>query len=248
MSTDTGELIVAPHRSEAETAFALTVRKARAMCASTLVPEAYRGEQNLANVMIAMEVAQRIGANELMVMQNLYVVHGRPSWSSTFLIATVNACGRFSPMRFEMEGDDASQQTFRCRAYATDRESGDVLKGTWITWKMVKAEKWDSKNGSKWLTMPEQMFQYRAAAFWTRLYAPELSLGIHTADEVQDAFGHVATVQQTPPDMQALQDRLKQRALESQVAADTAELDAVTEPKPLQVDPDTGEVLPEELQ
>lgn len=246
MSTESQDVVVhMPQRSEAENAFALTVRQARAMTASTLVPEAYRGEQNLANVMIAMEVAQRIGASPLMVMQNLYIVHGRPGWSSTFLIATVNACGRFSPLRFEMDGDDASQKGFRCRAYATERETGDALKGTWITWKMVDAEGWSKKSGSKWLTMPEQMFQYRAAAFWTRLYAPELSLGIHTADEVQDAFGPGQVTTATPPDMLALQDKLRQRALsQPTVEQDRAELDAVT----LAVDPDTGEVLPEELQ
>ena len=33
--------------------------------------------------------------------------------------------------------------------------------------------------------MPEQMFMYRAAAFWQRIYAPELSLGMQTIDETR---------------------------------------------------------------
>lgn len=52
---------------------------------------------------------------------------------------------------------------------------------------MAKAEKWTEKNGSKWLTMPDQMLMYRAAAFWQRAYAPEISMGFLTKEEYEDA-------------------------------------------------------------
>lgn len=194
-----------------ESSFALAVRKARALSAATLVPEAYRGEDKLPNVMIALEIAERIGASPLQVMQNLYVVQGKPGWSSSFLIATVNACGRFTPLRFECEGNDASKDDYRVRAVAKDKETGEECAGTWITWGMVKAEGWNKKPGSKWLTMPEQMFRYRAAAFWTRLYAPEVSLGIQTSDEVQDVYGGTV-VAQPSPGVSELADRLRERA------------------------------------
>ena len=54
----------------------------------------------ISNCMIAIDIAQRIGAAPLMVMQNLAIIYGRPSWSSKFLIATVNTCGRFEPLKF----------------------------------------------------------------------------------------------------------------------------------------------------
>ncbi|WP_223621209.1 recombinase RecT [Lysobacter sp. ESA13C] len=176
-----------------ETAFVLAQRKAQAYSKSTLVPKDY--QNNVPNVLIAMEVANRIGANDLMVMQNLYIVHGRPSWSASFLIATVNACKRFTPLRFETRGgDDATKDSYAVRAYAKDAKTGEECIGSWITWAMVKAEGWHGKAGSKWKTMPEQMFMYRAATFWARVYAPEVSMGIHTADEVEDIVGHVQTV------------------------------------------------------
>lgn len=248
MNTETQtEHNVVPFRSNDESAFALAVRKARALTSSTIVPKEYQGDGNLANALIALEVAERIGASPLQVMQNLYVVHGRPSWSSTFLIATVNGCGRFTPLRFETHGDDPEHDSYRVRAVAKDRESGEVLNGSWITWKMVKAEGWHSKSGSKWKTMPEQMFMYRAAAFWTRMYAPELSLGIHTADEVTDTFGPApaATVQRA--DLADLQERLQQRAALEHRPEVESEQEAPQERAP-EVDPDTGEVLPPELQ
>ncbi|MBT2142732.1 MULTISPECIES: hypothetical protein [unclassified Rhodanobacter] len=165
-------------------AFALAQRKASAYAQSTLVPQAYR--DNVANVLIAMEIANRIGANELMVMQNLHVVQGRPSWSSSFLIATVNSCGRFHSMCFETVGTEPEDAGYKVRAYADDKGTGERRFGPWITWAMVKAEGWLSKNGSKWKTMPELMFMYRAAGFWSRVYAPEVSMGIHTDEEAED--------------------------------------------------------------
>lgn len=161
-------------------------RMAIALSNSTIVPAAYQGEKNVANCLIALELAGRTGASVMMVMQNLHVIQGKPSWSAAFLIASVNSCGRFTPLRYEMEGE-ASGDGWKCRAYATDKATGDRLDGEWITWEMVKAEGWLSKAGSKWKTMPGQMIRYRAASFWTRTYAPEISLGMHTSDEMEDA-------------------------------------------------------------
>jgi len=163
--------------------FELLQRVAKAFAASTLVPAAYQG--NLANCMIALNIARRLKADELMVMQNLYIVHGNPGWSAKFLIACVNTCGRFSALRYEWKGEPGTDN-FGCRAWAIERETSERLNGVWIDWKMVKAEGWHSKSGSKWKTMPDQMFVYRAAAFWQRAYAPEISMGLNTTEELAD--------------------------------------------------------------
>lgn len=165
--------------------FELIQRVSKAFAQSDLVPKQYQG--NIANCMIAMDMAQRIGANPLMVMQNLYIVHGTPGWSSKFLIATINACGRYSSLRYEWKGEPGKPD-YGCRAWAVERETRERLDGIWVTWEMVKAEGWDSKNGSKWKTMPDQMFVYRSAAFWQRAYAPELGMGLQTAEDLQDTF------------------------------------------------------------
>lgn len=229
--------------------FETAQRIGSALSRSSLVPEAYRGQDKLPNVLIALEVAHRIGASPLAVMQSLYIVQGRPSWSASFLIATVNACGRFTPLRFEIIGTDPDAEDYRVRAVAKDRDGGEVCEGPWITWKLVKAEGWHSKTGSKWKSMPALMFMYRAAAFWTRVYAPELSLGIQTAEEVQDVYG--ARVE-TVTDTTELSDLLKRRAtaIEHVPAEPEKPTDApaAAEEREPQVDKDTGEVLPLELQ
>lgn len=167
--------------------FELMQRVSKAFSASDLVPQQYRGADKIANCMIAMDMAQRMGANPLMVMQNLYIVHGTPSWSSKFLIATINASGRYSSLRYEWKGEPGKPD-YGCRAWAVELATGERLDGIWVTWEMVNAEGWSKKNGSKWLTMPDQMFVYRAAAFWQRAYAPELGMGLQTVEDVHDGL------------------------------------------------------------
>jgi len=51
---------------------------------------------------------------------------------------------------------------------------------------MAKDEGWLGKQGSKWKTMPELMLMYRAAAFFGRLYAPDVTMGMQTTQEIAD--------------------------------------------------------------
>lgn len=178
----------------AESAFVSAQRMAKALAASSLVPQVYR--DNVPNCMIAMELASRIGVSVLAAMQNLDIITGKPSWSSKFLIATVNASGRFTPIRFEWAGQPG-KDSWACRAVATDRESGERCEGPWITWTMAQKEGWTTKKGSKWQTMPELMFCYRSAAYWCRLYCPEISIGFQTSEEAED-IGRAHAIDATP--------------------------------------------------
>jgi hypothetical protein len=177
-----------------ENAFVSVQRMAKALATSTLVPDSYRGEANLGNCIIALELSQRIGASVMAVMQSMVPIHGKPTWSASFLIATVNSCGRFSPMRFRWVGKEGADD-WGCRAYAVEREGNLELVGALVTIAMAKAEGWYGKSGSKWKTMPEQMLQYRAAAFWCRAYAPEIALGMHTSEEIHDTQASQQVVQ-----------------------------------------------------
>lgn len=161
-------------------AFREAAEMAAFLAKSTLVPTDYRG--NPSNTMIAIDIANRIGASPLMVMQNLYIVHGKPSWSSSFVISVINACGRFSHLRFEFAGEGDGR---RCKAVARTRD-GEVLEGPEASIEMAKKEGWYTRNGSKWPTMSELMLRYRAAAFFGRLYCPDILNGMYTADEVSD--------------------------------------------------------------
>ncbi len=163
--------------------FELMQRIAKAMCSSTIVPQEYRGPDKTGNALIAIELANRIGASPMMVMQHLHVIQGRPSFSSQFIISAINTCGKFSPLRYRIDGEGDAKG---CTAYATELATGEILEGPKVTIEMAKKEGWYSKSGSKWQTMPELMLRYRSAAFFGRLYAPEITMGMQTSDEADD--------------------------------------------------------------
>jgi hypothetical protein len=156
-------------------------RVAKMLSSSSLVPKDY--QNNVQNTMIALELAFRLGVSPLLVMQNLHVIQGKPSWSSTFIIAAINSCGKFSPLLFEVSGEGENRG---CTAFCNELQGNTKIEGPRVTMAMANAEGWVSKPGSKWKTMPELMIRYRAAAFFGRLYCPEIMMGMQTVEENKD--------------------------------------------------------------
>lgn len=170
---------------ESNAAITALQRLGRMFSNSDMVPVQFRGEANLGNTSIALEMALRMQASPMMVLQNMYMVQGRPGWSTQFLIACFNQTGRFSSLRYEFEGQPYTDG-WGCRASATELSTGEKVTGTLVTIGIAKQEGWYGKNGSKWRTMPEQMLRYRAAAWFIRSVAPEVAMGMYTVDELRD--------------------------------------------------------------
>lgn len=185
-------------------AFQGAYQMAKYLACSSIVPAAFQGEAHVGDALVALEMAQRVNASPLAVMQSLYVVHGKPAWSTSFLVACLNSTGRFSPLHYRMTGEPGKDSR-GCVAWARD-SAGELLESPEVTIAMAKADGWYSRQGSKWQTLPELMLRYRAATLFVRLYAPEVSLGMHTLDEMEDAgkaapapaHSH-ATINVTPP-------------------------------------------------
>jgi exonuclease I len=162
--------------------FIMAMQMAKALASSTIVPQTF--QKNEANCLIAIEQAQRLRVSPMMVMQNLHVIQGRPSWSSKFLIAAINNSGKFDmELQFE-ETQDKDGKPFSCTAWTT--KNGRKVNGMTVDMDMAKEEGWLSKNGSKWKTMPQLMLRYRAASFFSSLNCPELTIGLYTREEMQD--------------------------------------------------------------
>lgn len=168
--------------------YSMAVKQAKILASSDIVPEGtYRGKP--ANCLIALDMANRMGVSPLHVMQNLYVVKGKPGWSGQYCISAINSSGKFSPLEFmQLLNDDGTIKGYY--AQATNLVTKKVCVGAPVTWDMVKAEGWYDKSGSKWKTMPEQMFMYRCAAFFARTYCPEVLNGLQTTEELRDVNGY----------------------------------------------------------
>ena len=212
MSESTALALPAPPSNEpvsvwfSPASFENAQRMAKALVSSNMVPESYR--DNMGNALIALDIAQRTGASPLMVMQNLHIIEGKPSWASQFVIAALNSCGRFTPLRFRVtdlgerevekvewsgpKGERTKKivkfkiHDKKCVAVSTDRATGEILEGPEVSIGMAIAEGWYTKPGSKWVTMEGLMLRYRSAKFFGNLYAPDVLMGMASVDERQD--------------------------------------------------------------
>lgn len=162
-------------------------KMAKFYSSSMIVPAAYQGSPE--NCFVACSIAARMGLEPVYVMQNLYVVQGKPSWSGQACMALIQGCGLFADVDFVSTGAAPGTDEYGCYVKAIRKRDGKAVKGTTITIGMAKAEGWYDKNGSKWKTMPEQMLKYRAAAFFARTECPNVLMGFRVEGEIEDAQG-----------------------------------------------------------
>lgn len=193
-TTNTGGQLALPDFSD-------LVKKAEYISKSGLLPDAYRNQP--ANVMIALDISNRLGVAYLAVCQNLAIVRGKPCWSSSFIISLINSSGKFTPLTWEWKGKEGTEE-WSARCVAKHLETGTVLEGSWVSLALAKAEGWSGVTGSKWKTMPEQMLRYRSATFWANTYAKERLLGLPDVDEVRDS--NVSTRAETVASVESLLD------------------------------------------
>lgn len=159
------------------------------VASSQLVPQNYQGKPT--DCVIAIDMANRMGVSPMFVMQNLYVVKGKPSWSGQACMSLIRGSGEFEKVRPVYIGEKGTD-SWGCYIQARDKETGEIVKGPEVTISMAKAEKWYSKpdkygnETSKWQTMPELMLSYRAAAFFARVYIPNALMGVSVESEVED--------------------------------------------------------------
>jgi hypothetical protein len=164
---------------------------AGALAKSDMLPKQFIN--NTANCIIALNLADRLRVDPFMMMQSMYVVHGRPGIEGKLAIALVDGTGRFAPLKFRMEGEGKTEKGVKrpnsCTAYATEIKTGEVVEGPPVTWEMAVAEGWTKPKGdtySKWQTLPDLMFRYRAAMFFARVNCPGALLGLRSVDELED--------------------------------------------------------------
>lgn len=217
---------------------------------STMVPDHFR--DNVGNCMIALNYAMRLQADPFMVMQCLYVVHGRPGVEGKLIEAIINQSAKYSqPLEYEWldpEDKPIDRRTvlnhkdfgeFGCQAWSIDAKSNKKVTGPKITWKLVKAEGWYDKSGSKWKTMAEMMFIYRSASWFSNKNCPELKLGMHTVEELQDIVDLRPSPNGSYGVPGSLNDKLKGKPqaeakedmYEAKVASESDKKETVEEPK-----------------
>lgn len=172
-----------------ETSFAGLMKVAEAFSRTAIVPQVYQGKPE--DCMIAIDMANRMGVSPMFVMQNLYVVKGKPSWSGQACMSLIKANSEFTNVHPVYTGERGTNG-WGCHIEATRKSDGTIVKGPEITIGIAKAEGWFSKKDkfgnetSKWQTMPELMLAYRASAFFSRVYIPDALMGCSVEGEADD--------------------------------------------------------------
>ena len=182
--------------------FELEQRKAKAFVATDFFPTHLRKGNETANIgtaIIVLDLAQRMNIGALEVAQSIYIIHGKPSFETKFLVARLNSSGLLKGRLQTIVSPDGNS----AHCEAIDAQTGQLLKGTTITMEMARREGWLSKNGSKWQTMPELMMKYRAQSFFINEFFPEVKYGLKTSDEAEDIVtfepNEQSKTQKTPP-------------------------------------------------
>lgn len=156
---------------------------AQMLAKSTIVPLIYQNRPE--NTFVALDMASRMGVSPMVVMQNLYIIQGKPSWSGQAMASMIRNSKEFKNIELHYVG---TPMTDSWGAYITaERASnGQEIKGGTVTIAISKKEGWFQKSGSKWQTMPELMLAYRAYAWFGRVYCPEILMGLQSTEEVYD--------------------------------------------------------------
>ena len=158
------------------------LRAANMLSQTSIIPATYQGKPQ--DCFVALEMATRMGVSPLVVMQNMYVVKGKPAWAGQACTMFINSCGKFTQVKHVYTGEKGTDGR-GCYVTATRISDGIQVNGVEVTMAMAKAEGWTAN--TKWRTMPELMLAYRASAFFARVHCPEALMGVQLADEIYDA-------------------------------------------------------------
>ena len=158
------------------------LRAANMLSQTSIIPATYQGKPQ--DCFVALEMATRMGVSPLVVMQNMYVVKGKPAWAGQACTMFINSCGKFTQVKHVYTGEKGTDSR-GCYVTATRISDGIQVNGVEVTMAMAKAEGWTAN--TKWRTMPELMLAYRASAFFARVHCPEALMGVQLADEIYDA-------------------------------------------------------------
>lgn len=185
--------------------FGEMLKAASALAKTQFVPKTFQGKPE--DCLVALDMAARLDLNPLAVFPDIYIIDGRASFSSKFLIALVNKSGRFTRLQFETGVDGEADVTFgawgenrgqrkrwkeRVQNYFaiasfTEIATGARFESPRVDCVFADKNGWFEKDGSKWRTMPEIMTRYRAASILIKSVCPEIVMGLEFADDLQDA-------------------------------------------------------------
>ena len=208
------------------------------LCKSSLIPKDFQG--NAGNVLVAIQWGMELGLAPMQALQSIAVINGRPSLWGDAVIALCKAHPVCEWVReYEEDGVAVCVTQRRGDPEPVERRfSMDDAKRAGLLGKP-----------GPWTQYPRRMMQMRARSWCLRDAYPDLLRGMAVAEEAQDIPTPAAAATPTPapaPAQLSRTDQAKAKLLaDRQRKAIVESIAKSGAMPPLDVDPETGEVLPE---
>ena len=174
-------------------------RVAKALITSQMVPERFR---NVGDVLICLNLSRRMEQvtgnyiDPLMMMQNIYIIKGKPAFETRLAIGFFNALGQWEKINWQVKWQptdkwvtldaDTAGNYQSARAFAKNLKDNKAYYGEEVSVEMAKKAGWWGKQGSLWPVFTGMMLRYRSAMFFIRQFEPGVLLGLYTREEVLD--------------------------------------------------------------
>ena len=201
-------------------------RIANMMAKSEMVPKGYKDKPQ--DVLIAMEMGRALHLSPLAAIQNIAVINGKPALYGDAILAVCSGHPDFENIEeTPILGVGNKVTGYTC---TVKRKNRSPVSQSFTVEMATEAGLWGRQG--PWKAYPARMLQMRARAFALRDSFADALGGVRVVEEVQD---YRETRNITPvnakEELKALIDKNKKKV-----------------DKEPQVDPETGEVLPKELQ
>ncbi|MEV0247920.1 hypothetical protein AB0H76_15110 [Nocardia sp. NPDC050712] len=153
-------------------------RLAQSLCKTTFAPKDYRGKPQ--DGAVAILFGQKLGLDAVQSLQNVIVIHGKPSLEARTMRAVLLAHGH-KVWTVETTAERAVVRGRRADADSDEQDEESV-------WDMERVRKAGyEKRNEKYRTEPTNMLYARALAETCRRTAPELLIGIeYDPNELRD--------------------------------------------------------------
>jgi hypothetical protein len=148
-----------------------------------ILPTAYKSKPS--NVLMAMIRSKIMGMELFSFMEKTYPIGNKLGFEGKILIAKINTSGVIKGrLKFVFSGDPLKNETRAIICSAILKDTGETVSAE-CSWVLANINEW-TKN-PKWNTLTDQMLVYRSAKFLSDRYFPELTMGMNTNDELEDA-------------------------------------------------------------
>lgn len=163
------------------------------------VPKHLQG--NAGDCMAIVMQASQWKMNPFAVAQKTHIVNGNLGYEAQLVAAVINSSGVVSDrFGFEWKGDwdryDGNSPDKNLEKSLTVIVSATIKGEAEPRKLMVSMSQASARNSPLWKSDPKQQLAYLAQKKWARLYAPDVILGVYSADE----FEYVPEMKDVSPD------------------------------------------------